>query len=142
MISQTTEYALRAMVFLAMDPETPRTAHKVAERTKVTTGYMSKVLQSLGEGGLLKAQRGRHGGFTLASSPEQITILDIVNAIEPLRRIDRCPLAIPGHQQLCPLHQRLDDAVEMIERAFDNTTLAELLTEPSPSKPLCDTAQG
>lgn len=138
MISQTTEYALRAMVFLATEPETSHTAQVVAHRTRTATGYMSKVLQSLGDAGLVHAQRGRHGGFRLALPPEEISILDVVNAIDPIRRIERCPLGIPGHKALCPLHRRLDEAAELIEDQFRSVTLAQLLEEPGDSRPLCD----
>jgi len=139
MISQTVEYALRAAVMLASEPQTPRTSHQIAEQTLVPRGYLAKVLQHLSRAGLVHAQRGLHGGFTLARDPEVVTILEVVNAVEPVQRIRTCPLGLEAHRdELCPLHRRLDEALASIEDAFDNTTLAEIVGDPSKSKPLCD----
>jgi Rrf2 family protein len=137
-LSQTTEYALRAMVFLASAEMEPKTAQQVAEGTAVPSRYMSKVLQSLGRAGLLKAQRGLRGGFVLDRPAGKITLLDVVAAIEPIRRIDKCPLGLPSHVKLCPLHRRMDDAIATFEKAFGSTTLEHLLNEKTSSRPLCD----
>ena len=139
MFSQTIEYALRAMVCLAGDPERSQTTGQIAAVTKVPPAYLSKVLQSLGRGGLVTAQRGAGGGFTLARSPEKISILEVVNAVDPIQRIQTCPLGLKSHGiRLCPLHKRMDAALAEVERAFGRTTLAEVLSEPSASVPLCD----
>ena len=77
--------------------------------------------------------------MTLARSPEELTILDVVNAVDPIRRIQTCPLGLASHGiRLCPLHKRMDNALAMVEEAFRSTTLAEVLAEPTESKPLCD----
>lgn len=137
-ISQTVEYALRAVVHLASDPETARTTEEIAERTRVPRAYLSKVLQSLRKGGIVHSQRGVGGGMTLAKSPEELTILEVVNAVEPIQRIRTCPLGLASHGvHLCPLHHRLDAALAMVEAAFAKTTLAEVLAEPTRSIPLC-----
>jgi Rrf2 family protein len=138
MISQTVEYALRAVVYLAGEGGAPRTAQQIALVTKVPQAYLSKVMQSLSRADLVHSQRGLHGGFTLTRPPEELTIWDVVEAVEPLRRIRECPLGLEAHRvRLCPLHKRLDDALGLIERAFKETTLAEILAEPTTSKPLC-----
>jgi Rrf2 family protein len=138
MISLTTEYALRAMTFLASDPEMPRTVKEMAVVTRVPEGYLSKVMQALGRARLVKSQRGLHGGFSLARAPSEISMLAVVNAVDPLPRIERCPLGIESHgTQLCAVHRRLDDALAMVETAFRSSTLAELLEAPNPSRPLC-----
>lgn len=53
-------------------------------------------------------------------------MIDIVNAIEPIKRITSCPLGNPAHVELCPLHRRLDDALASIERDFRLTSLAAI----------------
>lgn len=139
MFSQTVEYALRAIVYLAGDPDAARTSGQISEVTKVPQAYLSKVLKGLSEAGLLSSQRGVGGGFILAHKPTELTILEVVNAVDPIRRIRTCPLGISTHgSRLCPLHRRVDDALASVEKAFGTTTLAEVLADPNPSIPLCE----
>ena len=138
MLSQTSEYALRAMVHLADQPNTPRTARQIADITKVPPRYLSKVLQALAGAGLIEARRGVGGGFTLTRPLKKISVLDVVNVVEPIRRIERCPLGLRGHVKLCPLHQRIDEAISMIETAFERVSLHELVNTQGGSKPLCE----
>lgn len=141
MFSQTVEYALRAVVALAANPAEPSTTEQVAERTRVPSAYLAKILQGLGRAGIVRSQRGVGGGVMLTRPPAELTILEVVNAVEPttLKRITTCPLGLASHgTNLCPLHKRLDDALAMVEQAFGNTTLAEVLAEPGRSVPLCE----
>ncbi len=138
MISQTVEYALRAVVYLADHLEMPLTTQQIAAVTRIPQAYLSKVMQNLSRAGLVESRRGLHGGFTLSRSPEQLTIWDVMDAVEPLRRIRTCPLGLESHRiRLCPLHKKLDDALAQIEQVMRDTTLAEILAEPTTSKPLC-----
>lgn len=127
MLSQTVEYALRAMMHLATLDGTPVSCHTIAARTRVPPGYLSKVMRDLVVADLVTSFRGPNGGFILARPPAQITILDVVNAVDPIVRIHRCPVDNPLHTNLCALHQRLDDALAAIERTFRAATLAEML---------------
>lgn len=139
MFSQTVEYALRAAVFLAARPGEPATTEEVAERTRVPAAYLAKILQGLSRAGIVRSQRGVGGGVTLAKPADELTILEVVNAVEPIKRIKTCPLGLPTHgTRLCPLHKRVDAALASVEAAFAGTTLAEVLAEPSSSVPLCD----
>ena len=138
MISQTLEYALRAVVHLASEAPDPRTTDQISEATRVPRAYLSKVLQSLVRGGVVQSLRGIKGGMSLIKSPEELTILEVVNAVEPIQRIRTCPLGLAAHGvRLCPLHRRVDDALAMVEEAIAKSTLAELLREPNQSVPLC-----
>jgi len=114
------------------------TTGRIAERARIPPSYLSKVLQSLRRGGLLHSQRGLGGGFQLTRSPGEITILEIVSIVDPIPRIRRCPLGIASHRDLCPLHRRLDEALAAVERAFGETTIAEILAEKEGSEPLCE----
>ncbi len=139
MFSRTVEYALRAAVYLATRGDEPSTTEDVAARTKVPPAYLAKILQGLTKAGVVRSQRGAGGGVTLAKSPDEVTILEVVNAVEPIQRIASCPLGISTHgSRLCPLHRRLDAALAGVEAAFGATTLAEVLAEPSASVPLCE----
>jgi len=137
MFSLTTEYALRATVWLAENQGLPQTTQQIASATCVPVNYLSKVLQSLGKAGLVRALRGKHGGFELAKSPSSTSVLEIINVVEPIQRIRTCPLGLKQHSQsLCPLHTRLDYAMEIIEESFASATLADLLT-PYSQPSLC-----
>jgi Rrf2 family protein len=138
MFSRTLEYALRAVVWLASERESPRTTREVAQATQVPVNYLAKVLQTLVERGIITSQRGLGGGFVLARDPAQLTVLDVVNAVEPFDRIRECPLKLTSHKlRLCPLHQRLDDAMAAVERAFSASSIASLLSESGSERPLC-----
>ena len=142
MISPTAEYALRAVVAIAQSGGDAVVTPTIAEITKVPPGYLSKVLQTLRKAGLVHSKRGLGGGFTLARSAENMTVLEVVNAVEPIKRIHHCPLGIDSHgTTLCPLHKRLDDASELVEQSFASTTIAELLSAPGRSAPLCRPAE-
>ena len=71
MFSQTAEYALRAIVVLAVDPKKPWIAQDIAAESKVPQDYLMKVLQALGREGLVTAQRGRGGGFILTAAAQR-----------------------------------------------------------------------
>jgi Rrf2 family nitric oxide-sensitive transcriptional repressor len=141
--SQTVEYALRAVVHLASEGPGGRTTDQIAAATQVPRAYLSKVLQSLSRAGVVQSQRGIGGGITLVKTTAELTILEVVNAVDPIERIQTCPLGLAAHGvHLCPLHRRVDNAMAMVEDAFRKTTLAEVLAEPTTSVPLCDFPSG
>jgi Rrf2 family nitric oxide-sensitive transcriptional repressor len=141
LLSQTTEYALRAMSCLAYMPEGLVSTGELAEVTLVPMNYLAKVLQSLAKADLISGRRGVGGGYRLAKPANEITMLDVINAIDPIERIRDCPLKLENHSgRLCPLHSRLDDAAcSMIDR-FSGITLHDMLVEDPTTRPLCDTA--
>ncbi len=140
MFSQTVEYALRAMAFLADQPKkNPQPNPLIAQATKVPSAYLAKVLRQLVQARLLKGQRGPNGGFVIARDPETITLWEVLDAVEPIRRIQTCPLDLASHStNLCPLHRKIDDALAMLERTFKEATLGALLNQPHKPHPLCD----
>ncbi len=73
-------------------------------------------------------QRGIGGGISLSRPNDEITVLDVVNAVDPIQRIDSCPLGLAEHGvELCPMHAQLDEALELMEQALSSTTIADLL---------------
>jgi Rrf2 family protein len=131
MISQTAEYALRAAVHLAGRTDTrPATAKEIADAVDVPVNYLHKILRMLRRHGLLTARRGSNGGFGLAKPPDSISVLDVLTAAEfELPRIKRCPLGLPCHPDLCPLHRLLDTQMKRIEQVFAATSLRDLMSE-------------
>lgn len=139
LLSDASEYALRAMVWMAQRPGQPQKVRELAEGTHAAPGYLVKVLQALTKADILSAQRGSRGGFTLERDPAKLTVLEVINAIDPIERILTCPLGLKSHgKHLCPMHKKIDDAMAKIEASFGSTTIKDLLNQRSRSKPLCD----
>jgi len=137
MLSKTAEYALRVAVCLAQSPD-KLAADELAEVTKIPRRYLHKVVQDLARDGLVRSQPGPGGGYSIAKSPKQITILNVVNAVAPLERIRHCPLGLTSHTRLCPLHRELDKVYAETEKAFARVTLDQLLRSTSAIVPLCE----
>lgn len=139
MFSQTTEYALRVMAWLALSPDTLVPTVTLAEKTKVPAHYLAKVLQQLASADLVTGRRGVRGGYKLARPASQITLLSVVRAVGEVNRITECPLGLSNHgPNLCPLHRTVDNAAKLVIDLLDDRTLEDLLNEPGASKPLCD----
>lgn len=140
MLSQTVEYALRAMSSLAYRPDELVPTPELAETTKVPSNYLAKVLQTMASADLIFGRRGVGGGYRLARPPEEITLLDVVNAVNPVQRITTCPLGLENHgPNLCPLHRRMDEAARLVIELFGKTTLADIVSgEGTPQLPLCN----
>jgi Rrf2 family nitric oxide-sensitive transcriptional repressor len=136
-LSQTAEYALRAMVVLATCNSSARTTFDISRKSQVPLDYLSKILNSLARAGLVSGQRGPGGGFQLIRPAARITVLEVVTAVDPLKRIKNCPLGLAAHgENLCPLHRKLDDAVKSVEEAFATTSIESLVGQPA-----CEGAQ-
>jgi len=139
LLSDASEYALRAVVWLGQDPGRSWKVREIAEHTHAAPGYLVKVLQQLARAGLLSAQRGSNGGYTMTQPPDEVTIADVINAVDPIERIETCPLGLDSHgTNLCPLHRRINEAMALIERTFASITVEELIHEASPVRSECD----
>jgi Rrf2 family protein len=138
MLSKTAEYALRAVVFLGGQPDRPASADVLSEKTKVPRRYLHRVLQDLVAADLLNSRSGPGGGYELALPPAKITILDVINTVAPIERINACPLGLKSHTKLCPLHKELDKAYATTEAAFRKVTIKILLESTNPIVPLCE----
>lgn len=138
MISTTGEYALRAAVCLAQHADEAMTSAMIAEATKVPQGYLSKLLQAMVKAGLITSQRGLHGGFVLAKPAGDISVLEVLAAVDAApQRIRKCPLGLVGHTRLCPVHKLVDESIAETERAFARADLASLSKSARGVTPLC-----
>jgi len=140
MISKTAEYALRAVACMGGQPDHPLSADRLAGQTRVPRRYLTRVLQDLCAAGLVRSRPGPGGGYELATTPQKLTILDVINTVDPIERITNCPLGLKTHTELCPLHAELDRAYAATEQAFANVTIQALIDSTSPIIPLCESA--
>jgi Rrf2 family protein len=139
MFTQTVEYALRAMVCLANSEASAQTRSQLVEQTKVPSAYLAKVMREMNRAGLVHAQRGVNGGFTLAKPAADVSLLEVMNAVDPLPRIPTCPLNLRSHgSRLCGLHRYLDDSMAALEHSLAKKSLADLVAEKTGSIPLCE----
>lgn len=136
MLSRTSEYALRAMIWLAKQGGSLVKTEEIAQEVKAPEAYLAKILQSLHKAGLLQSSKGLKGGYALAKPPQEISLFDVINVVDPCARIVKCPLGIQDHEKLCPLHQKLDDVHAEMERLYGTCFLSDLVKDKK-SSPLC-----
>ncbi|HEY9787238.1 MAG TPA: Rrf2 family transcriptional regulator [Candidatus Obscuribacterales bacterium] len=137
MVSQTAEYALRAVVYLAMNPG-PRTTEEIAASTKVPPAYLSKIMSAMTRAGLVASRRGVRGGFVLTKEPQDITILSAMSTVEPIYRVKSCPIPhADDNAHLCPLHQKLDAAFANAERVLAQASISDIIEQQQNNTPLC-----
>ncbi|MFN4244364.1 MAG: RrF2 family transcriptional regulator [Tepidisphaerales bacterium] len=150
-LSQTAEYALRAVVFLAEHRGEAQTTQQIAEGCRVPAGYLSKVLQPLARAGVVSAQRGLGGGYVLEHDPGTLTLLDVVSAVESIQRFRTCPARNPAHVGawagagttaggVCGLHRALDGVMAGVEKALASVTVGSLVGPGASMRPLCEAA--
>lgn len=135
MLNKTTEYALRAALYLAGNSGRSPSRREIAKATRIPSRYVYKVLQSLVRAGLVRSEVGRGGGYSLAREPDGLTLWDIVAATASVERICACPLGLESHTSLCPLHRQLDAAYAALEDALRQRTLGDVLRDASPIVP-------
>ncbi len=130
MISHTAEYALRAVIFLAQDYRGAHTAQEISQATHVPLPYLSKILNGLVRTTLVTSQRGLGGGFALAANPNKLSLLTIIDAVEPIKLCEQCPTGLGRKRgNSCPLHALLNQSVEQTRAIFAQSTVGDLLTQ-------------
>lgn len=140
MFSQTSEYALRAIVWLAQHADDGPVGHQtIADATQVSESYLAKILQALAKAELVTSRRGAGGGFALNGDAIDVTVSDVVNAVDPIRAFDDCPLKLVSHKKKrCPMHASLNEATDQVEAVLSRYTIADLLNDKTRPMPMSD----
>jgi Rrf2 family protein len=83
-------------------------AEEIANKLSIPKEFVSKILQSLTESGIVNSQKGKAGGFSIAKDPKRIKLIDIVAAIDGLSMFQSCVLGFPhcSPDNPCPLHNK------------------------------------
>ena len=129
-ITRATEYAIRTVIYLAQQPKEEIVLKKDICRTQeVTPAFLTKILQPLIKVGIVSSQRGVGGGFLLAKAPDEITLLDILQAEEGPLKLNHC-LAQNGfchRDSHCSSHEVWDEAQEEMINVLQRYSVAELV---------------
>lgn len=129
--SKTTEYAIRALAFMATSPEgTLVRAHEISQKTSVPYAYIAKTFQVLVGMEILESRRGPDGGFSLRRKPSEIRLIDIMKALDDTRQspLSKCVmgLEICGEANPCPLHSAWAAAKKRIMEQLEKNTLLDM----------------
>jgi len=130
MLSQTAEYALRAVLYLAASgSDEPVRVGEMAQALAIPQNYLSKILHQLTRARVLSSNRGKLGGFRLAVAPERMALAQIVVPFDRLDERRRCLLGRPqcSDDTACAAHTRWKDVAERVTVFFRETTVADLL---------------
>jgi len=126
-VSQTTEYALRAVVCLAQHTGQALTTQQLSDTTGVSFSYLPKVLQPLIRCGIISAQRGLHGGYTLQRDPNQLSVLDVIQCVDPGAGTTHHESEQMQAESFTCLRQLLEQVNTDTEQHFANTSISQLM---------------
>lgn len=130
-LSQATDYALRIVLHLAgREPGEVVTAETVAGSEKIPLRFLLKIARDLIAAGIVKSQRGAAGGYVLARDPREITLLDVVEAVEGPVRMNRCLIdqeyCSKRWAKRCPVHRALAGVQDVLVRELGRYNFADL----------------
>ncbi len=132
MLSQTAQYALRALVYIAQHAEDgPVLAREIAEKTDVPRQYLSTILREAVRSGLLKSTRGKGGGFQLAGPASKTRLLDVLRPFDDIAARTGCPF---GQEECsddnpCVFHDHWKPVAVAYQDMLNDTTLQDMQLE-------------
>ncbi|MCP5115399.1 MAG: Rrf2 family transcriptional regulator [bacterium] len=145
--SRSAEYAIRAFVYLADVPEGKYAMVKnIATESEIPTHFLAKILQQLARKGFLRSSKGPTGGFILHRPADDITLLELVDAIDGLSEYQRCPSGMSecNDEAQCGMHESWKELRSRIMGYLEDTTIADVaealhkkresLAKPAPKK--------
>lgn len=128
-LSQTAGYVIAAMAQLNPPGESPKLVREVAREAGIPSAYLSKIVHRLGETGLITSRRGVNGGVTLGRSPDEISLLEIAEAVEGSVWLNRCLLGLEEctDARACPTHHFWKPLREQVRQKLKSLTLADVM---------------
>jgi Rrf2 family iron-sulfur cluster assembly transcriptional regulator len=123
------EYAIRAMSYLARFPDGHvASLHDIGQAQDIPESFLAKILQSLVHGGLAVSQRGAHGGFALARPATEITMRDVIEAVDGPVALNQCVLWPEDCERSgdCELHKAWMRAQAQLMDVLGTVTLRSL----------------
>lgn len=128
-LSQATGYAIKALACLNEPDCASRSTPEIAACGRAPTAYLAKIVNALARQGLVTARRGIGGGIALTCKPEEITLLEIVQAVEGREWIGDCLLGLDecSDHITCPTHDFWQRIKREITEELGRTTLASVI---------------
>ena len=130
LLSNATMYGIRAALFVTVLQSNRKYVpiHEISERLNISFHFLTKILQELKRHGIMTSYRGPNGGVSLARPASEITLMDMINAIERDGFFEDCILGLPGcgEETPCPLHAFWGGTRDQIKSMFENTNLENL----------------
>jgi Rrf2 family protein len=133
-LTKGADYGARGALYLAKKPrDTVVLVSEIAEAEDLPESYLAKIFQDLAKQGIVRSHRGAKGGFSLARPATEITLRQVVEAIEGPIVLSRCLAPWEGceRQETCALHPILREAQESLLLALESASLAELAARDS-----------
>lgn len=130
--SDTTEYAIRVLVFMARDTSAKVTVRQLHEVLGLPQKYLGALMSRLSARGILHSRRGIGGGFLLAVDPTALTLFAIVEAVQDTSMFHTCLLGLDycSDEHPCALHSLLEPQRTAFTALLEQTTLANLVKNP------------
>ncbi len=129
-ITRQADYALRAMLYLArLEPNQRAATSQIAEEQEIPPSFLAKIISQLSIAGLIHTSRGARGGVSLARKPEDISLLDVVEAIDGPITLNECTQDpdICTFGDSCPLHEVWCETQTDLVRKLRDSTFDKLL---------------
>jgi Rrf2 family transcriptional regulator, nitric oxide-sensitive transcriptional repressor len=129
-LTRYTDYSLRVLTFLALQPESLATIEEVSDAFGISRGHLMKVVHELGQAGFVETLRGRGGGIRLARPAQDITVGDVVRLAEGKMVLVECFDPETSHcriETVCGLRPILDEALGAFMETLDRHSLADLV---------------
>jgi Rrf2 family transcriptional regulator, nitric oxide-sensitive transcriptional repressor len=128
-LTLSTDYALRLLMLVGLEPDRLVTIEEVADRFHISKNHLMKVAYQLGQAEYLETVRGRNGGLRLKKAPDQIAVGDVVRTMEPDFAVVECedPIGFCKITPACALRAAMREAVQAFLTKLDEYTLEDLL---------------
>ncbi len=135
MLSNTCKYALRSVIYLALNQDDDKKIgiKKISDDLNIPTPFLGKILQQLVKQKMLLSTKGPHGGFSIGKNPADITLLDIVKIIDGMDVFDLCLIGMNScksahEKQLpCPVHDKFCKLRSEMFQLFKNETIENII---------------
>lgn len=130
-ITQETDYALRVIAYLStLEPGTIEKANSISEKEKVPERFLFKILRKLRKAGIVKSYMGVNGGYSLNKDPKEISVKDVIEAIDGPIYLNRClndpKMCNKNASDICLVHRALGDVQLRLLEELDNINFKEM----------------